>query len=50
MAAAMPPFGQDRRAQLKEQLGRPDMRPDHPLFDRAKYDALEAEDRGVIGR
>lgn len=41
--------GNDRRKQLKAEMAKPEMQPGHPMFDRVKYDALEAEYRRVIG-
>lgn len=41
--------GNDARAALRAQMGAPEMNPQHPAFDRAKYDALDAEYKKLIG-
>lgn len=44
------PAGSSERERLREQLAAPEMQPQHPKFDRAKYEALDQEYRRVIGK
>ncbi len=41
--------GTSRREQLRAELAKPEMQPGHRMFDRTKYDALEAEYRSEFG-
>ena len=43
------PAGNTERDQLREALAAPEMNPQHPKFDKAKYDELDARYQRVIG-
>jgi hypothetical protein len=43
------PAGSTEREQLRQALAAPEMNPQHPQFDRGKYDELDARYKRVIG-
>ncbi|OBQ59577.1 hypothetical protein EFV37_22135 [Mesorhizobium loti] len=43
------PAGQDARASLRAELAAPEMNPQHPKFDRAKWEELNAKYQRVVG-